>query len=104
MNSRTSTAPSRTPKAAEPSSPSYVRRPDPGRPRSLDKAGYSPVCRNEWVRGVCGKPQVMCGECSSQAFVLLSDDALRSHLTGDRSLVPPYALLPANFGQWATTR
>jgi len=46
------------------------------------KAGYSPVCRNEWVRGVCGKPQVKCGECPNQAFVPLSDDTLRSHLTG----------------------
>jgi superfamily II DNA or RNA helicase len=46
------------------------------------KAGYSPVCRNEWVRGVCGKPQVKCGECPNQAFVPLSDVILRSHLTG----------------------
>ena len=46
------------------------------------KAGYSPVCRNEWVRGVCGKPQVKCGECPNQAFVPFSDDILRSHLTG----------------------
>jgi superfamily II DNA or RNA helicase len=46
------------------------------------KAGYSPVCRNEWVRGVCGKPQVKCGECPHQAFVPFGDDALRSHLTG----------------------
>lgn len=46
------------------------------------KAGYSPVCRNEWVRGVCGKPQVKCGECPNQAFVPFGDDILRSHLTG----------------------
>ena len=46
------------------------------------KAGYSPVCRNEWVRGVCGKPQVKCGECPNQAFVPFGDDVLRSHLTG----------------------
>jgi hypothetical protein len=32
------------------------------------KAGYAPMCRNEWVRGVCGKPQVKCGECPNQAF------------------------------------
>src|SRR3990172_12418813 len=38
------------------------------------KAGYAPVCRNEWVRGVCGKPHVKCGECPNQAFVPLSDD------------------------------
>jgi superfamily II DNA or RNA helicase len=46
------------------------------------QAGYSPVCRNEWVRGVCGKPQVKCGECPNQAFVSFGDDVLRSHLTG----------------------
>ena len=46
------------------------------------KAGYAPVCRNEWVRGVCGKPQVKCGECPNQAFVPFGDDVLRSHLTG----------------------
>ena len=46
------------------------------------KSGYSPVCRNEWVRGVCGKPQVKCGECPNQAFVPFGDDVLRSHLTG----------------------
>ena len=46
------------------------------------KLGYSPVCRNEWVRGVCGKPQVKCGECPNQAFVPFGDDIIRSHLTG----------------------
>ena len=46
------------------------------------KSGYSPVCRNEWVRGVCGKPQVKCGECPNQAFVPFGDDVIRSHLTG----------------------
>ena len=49
------------------------------------KAGYSPVCRNEWVRGVCGKPQVKCAECPNQAFVAVGDDILRSHLTGKAS-------------------
>jgi superfamily II DNA or RNA helicase len=46
------------------------------------KAGYAPACRNEWVRGVCGKPQVKCGECPNQAFVSVGDDVLRSHLAG----------------------
>ena len=27
------------------------------------RAGYAPMCRNEWVRGTCGKPQVKCGVC-----------------------------------------
>jgi len=32
------------------------------------KKGYSPACANEWVRGVCEKPRVKCGECPNQAF------------------------------------
>jgi hypothetical protein len=27
------------------------------------KSGYSPVCLNEWVKGICDKPQVKCSEC-----------------------------------------
>lgn len=27
------------------------------------RSGYAPACRNEWVRGVCDKPRVKCGEC-----------------------------------------
>ena len=46
------------------------------------KSGYSPVCRNEWVRGVCGKPQVKCGECPSQAFKPVTDEIIRAHLQG----------------------
>jgi superfamily II DNA or RNA helicase len=46
------------------------------------KSGYSPVCRNEWVRGVCEKPRTRCGECPNQAFFPVGDDMLRSHLTG----------------------
>ena len=46
------------------------------------KSGYAPVCRNEWIRGVCGKPQVKCGECPNQAFVPFGVDIIRSHLTG----------------------
>lgn len=33
------------------------------------KSGYAPACANEWVRGVCGKPQVKCGECPHQQFI-----------------------------------
>jgi superfamily II DNA or RNA helicase len=40
------------------------------------------VCGNEWVRGVCGKPQVKCGECPSQAFKPVTDEIIRAHLQG----------------------
>ncbi len=46
------------------------------------KTGYSPVCNNEWVRDVCGKPQVKCGECPSQAFQPVTDEVIRAHLQG----------------------
>jgi superfamily II DNA or RNA helicase len=49
------------------------------------KTGYAPACRNEWVRGVCGKPQVKCGDCPSQAFIPVGDGVLHSHLTGRAS-------------------
>jgi hypothetical protein len=57
------------------------------------RAGYAPACRNEWVRGVCGKPQVKCGECPNQAFIPVGDDILRSHLAGDCT-VGVYPMLP----------
>ncbi len=64
------------------------------------KAGYAPMCRNEWVRGVCGKPQIKCGECPNQAFVPVGDDIFRSHLAGKSPgnsvdfTVGVYAMLP----------
>ena len=50
--------------------------------RNTGKSGYAPACANEWVRGVCGKPQVKCGECPNQAFIALSDSVIASHLRG----------------------
>ncbi len=46
------------------------------------RSGYAPACRNEWVRGVCDKPRVKCGECPNQAFIPVSDDIIASHLRG----------------------
>jgi superfamily II DNA or RNA helicase len=64
------------------------------------KAGYAPMCRNEWVRGICGKPRVRCGECPNQAFIPIGDEILRSHLAGKASgkaadlTVGVYPMLP----------
>ncbi len=46
------------------------------------KSGYAPACRNEWVRGICGKPSVRCSECPNQAFIPATEDILRAHLQG----------------------
>jgi superfamily II DNA or RNA helicase len=46
------------------------------------KSGYAPVCRNEWVTGMCQKPEISCQDCNSRAFVPISDDVIRNHLIG----------------------
>ncbi len=57
--------------------------------------GYSPVCRNEWFRGVCEKPRVKCSECLHQAFPPLDEVAARDHLTG-KSVIGTYAICGDN--------
>jgi superfamily II DNA or RNA helicase len=57
--------------------------------------GYSPVCRNEWFRGVCEKPRVKCSECMHQAFPPLDEAAARDHLTG-KSVIGTYAIRADN--------
>ena len=47
------------------------------------RSGYAPACANEWVRGVCGKPQVRCGECPNQSFIPVSDEVIEAHLRGE---------------------
>jgi len=48
--------------------------------------GYSPACTNEWVRDVCGKPRVKCGECTRQAFNSITHDVIRDHLQGRHTM------------------
>lgn len=49
-------------------------------------SGYAPACHNEWMRGVCGKPQIKCGECPNQAFMPVTAEATRRHLAGELTL------------------
>lgn len=46
------------------------------------KSGYQPVCKNEWIRRVCKKPKVKCGECTHREFLPLTDEVIRNHLLG----------------------
>jgi len=50
--------------------------------KKTGKSGYQPVCRNEWIRPVCQKPKIKCGECENRNFVSLSAEVIRNHLTG----------------------
>jgi superfamily II DNA or RNA helicase len=69
------------------------------------RSGYAPACSNEWIKGICGKPQVKCGDCPSQAFIPVSDAVIARHLTAEKRFVPGsgsgfvmgvYALMPDN--------
>ena len=57
------------------------------------RAGYAPVCGNEWKPGICGKPSVRCGVCPHQDFLPVSDDAVERHLRG-RHTIGVYPMLP----------
>lgn len=56
------------------------------------RKGYAPACANEWVRGVCEKPRVKCGECPYQAFFPVDDQVILDHLQG-RHVIGIYPLL-----------
>jgi hypothetical protein len=55
------------------------------------RSGYAPACRNEWEHGLCEKKRGLsanrratCGECSSQAFIPVSNEEIAKHLRGDQ--------------------
>lgn len=50
--------------------------------RKTGKAGYAPACANEWVRGVCEKPKIKCADCSHRAYLPVTDEVVRWHLSG----------------------
>ena len=45
--------------------------------------GYSPVCENEWISGVCRKPALRCGECDNRKLSPVTDNVIRRHLEGN---------------------
>jgi hypothetical protein len=50
--------------------------------RRKQQAGYAPACANEWIKGICAKPRVKCGECPNQSFIPVSDEIIEKHLRG----------------------
>src|SRR5471032_2825445 len=51
--------------------------------KTTEKTGYSPVCANEWRRGVCEKPRIKCSECSHSLFAPVTDYVVFRHLRGE---------------------
>ncbi len=57
--------------------------------RKTGRAGYQPVCGNEWVRGVCEKPRIKCSDCPHQRFLPVTPEVIRWHLSGRDALGVP---------------
>lgn len=53
--------------------------------------GYSPVCKNEWMAGVCKKPATKCSRCPNRAFAPLDSTAVHAHLEG-KTTIGTYAI------------
>ena len=50
--------------------------------RKTGRAGYAPVCNNEWVRGICGKPKIRCERCEKRDYAPVTDTVIKNHLSG----------------------
>jgi len=46
-------------------------------------SGYSPVCLNEWIPGICNKPKMKCSACGNQSYGTLNRSVVEKHLRGD---------------------
>ncbi len=55
--------------------------------KNTQKSGYQPVCKNEWVEGLCDKSQNKCSSCPNREFASLTDKDIFNHLAGK----DPYA-------------
>ena len=54
------------------------------------KSGYAIACGNEWVRGLCNKPRVKCSACEHKAFLPVTDEMVRFHLSGKDGRGKPF--------------
>jgi hypothetical protein len=56
------------------------------------ESGYSPVCRHEWVRGLCNKRRIRCSECDNRDYAGLSPFMIGRHLRG-KTVLGVYPML-----------
>lgn len=66
---------------------SFFRGRDDVYPRRFERkrsgrSGYQPACANEWLPVVCEKPRIKCATCPNRAFLQVTDEAIRWHLSG----------------------
>lgn len=58
-------------------------------------SGYSPVCLNEWVPGICNKPNTKCSACGNQLYGALKRSVVEMHLRGQHII----GVYPMNFDE-----
>ena len=63
--------------------------------KKTGKAGYSPVCKNEFSKYKCDKPRVKCSECPYRELMPLTEDVILKHLKGEIT-IGIYPLLPGD--------
>lgn len=51
-----------------------------------NRSGYTPACENEWVKPICQKPTIKCGDCSHQKFAPLNASVVAAHLRGSATI------------------
>lgn len=68
--------------------------------KTTQKAGYQPVCLNEWRNGVCDKRRFKCAECPNRQFKALAYEDVYRHLEGKspegQDVIGAYAILADN--------
>lgn len=68
--------------------------------RITGKAGYQPVCSNEWNHQLCNKKKFKCAECPNRQFSPLTDGGFYKHLSGKdeegRDVIGVYAIMDDN--------
>ncbi|MBP5563398.1 MAG: DEAD/DEAH box helicase family protein [Bacteroidales bacterium] len=68
--------------------------------RTTGKAGYQPVCSNEWDHQLCNKKKFKCAECPNRQFSPLTDGDFYNHLSGKdedaRDVIGVYAIMDDN--------
>lgn len=68
--------------------------------KTTGKAGYQPVCANEWNSQFCDKKKYRCAECPNRQFSVLTYDDVYRHLAGKdddgRDVIGLYAILDDN--------
>ena len=57
-----------------------------------EKPGYSPACKNEWVRGICEKPKMKCARCGHADYLPYDATTIERHLRG-QCVIGIYPLL-----------